>query len=266
MRFTICYLLFQSLVLPSLLVESFITPSSRHYRTSFTARRSTTDKNDVENKNNAQANDYNSVFVAKTGGRGATTASQQALEKNLSLGAPPARPSGGHFLTKGGLQVTAHVEPLEFSGELKAGTSATAIEELVQKLDERKGVLLTSSYEFPGRYARWSLGFVDPPLEISGRGTKCSIKALNPRGKVLMPAIEEAMKNLKTDGVLKEVHVATDSDSIGSGDAMDGAPSSIDVEVVPPSEVGSFSEEERSRQVSWPGGLLSVRVCYLYFL
>jgi hypothetical protein len=222
---------------PAWTVESFVAPSHR-MRPTFL--HSTTEK--------TANNDYNSVYVAKEGGRGATTASQQALEKNLSLGAPPARPSGGHYLTKGGLQVTAHVEPLEFSSEMRAGTSASAIEDLVQQLDEHKGVLLTSSYEFPGRYARWSLGFVDPPLEISGRGSKCTIKALNQRGKVLMPAIEAAMKALQKDEILSEVNVKTEQ-MTGSGDAIEMVTSRIDVTVVPPPDVGSFSEEERSRQV-----------------
>ena len=102
---------------------------------------------------------------------------QDALEKNLSLGAPGMRPEGGHFLTKGGVQVTAQVTPLLFvkeqpssqeeeeggkgdrrrkiTGELENSTtvktSANAIEELVQQLDSKRGVLLSSSYEFPGR-------------------------------------------------------------------------------------------------------------------
>ena len=210
-------------------VHSFVTPSNR----ARPSRPSFLTKLEATTEKSATNNDYNSVFVAKEGGRGATTASQQALEKNLSLGAPPARPSGGHYLTKGGLQVTAHVEPLEFSSEMRAGTSATAIEELVQKLDEHKGVLLTSSYEFPGRYARWSLGFVDPPLEISGRGSKCTIKALNQRGRVLMPAIEEAMRTLEKDEVLSEVLVKNEQMQ-GSGDAIEITTTRIDVTVVPP--------------------------------
>lgn len=227
-------------------VESFTMPLAGTSRTaSQSALGSTTDAE-------APPNDYNGVFVAKKGGVGARTASQQALENNLNLGAPPARPSGGHYLTKGGLQITAHVEPLEFSNEMKSGTSASAVEDLVQKLDDHKGVWLTSSYEFPGRYARWSLGFVDPPLEISGRGSKCTIKALNQRGKVLMPAIEEAMKNLKKEGVLADVLVASPEvgGNSGSGDVLENTSSRIDVTVVPPSEVGTFDEEERSRQPS----------------
>lgn len=247
-------------------VDSFVTPlaplrspgaattSGGDDSRRFHLRLSTTNNVESPPTNN---NDYNGVFVAKEGGRGATTASQQALAQGLSLGAPPARPSGGHYLTKGGLQVTAHVEPLEFSNELKSGTSASAVEELVVQLDDHKGVLLASSYEFPGRYARWSLGFVDPPLEISGRGTKCTIKALNQRGKVLMPAIEEAMKKLQKEGTVLEVLVSNNQNlvdggksSSGSGDALEATASRIDVTVVPPSEVGTFDEEQRSRQVS----------------
>jgi len=243
-------------------VESFVTPSHPRPFSYFGIRLFTTETNSADNtkpiKPTEDSNayitpDYNGVFVAKEGGRGATTASQQALEKNLKLGAPPARPSGGHYLTKGGLQVTAHVEPLEFSSELSAGTSACAIEELVEKLDDHKGVLLTSSYEFPGRYARWSLGFVDPPLEISGRDSKCTIRALNQRGEALMPAIEEAMNALKKEGILAEIYASKQPTSVrnssGSGEALENASSRIDVTVVPPPDVGSFSEEERSRQV-----------------
>jgi len=39
-------------------------------------------------------------------------------------------------------------------------------------------VLLTSSYEFPGRCARWMLGFSDPPLELSGTGRDFRVRAL----------------------------------------------------------------------------------------
>lgn len=85
------------------------------------------------------------------------------------------------------------------------------------------------------RYARWSLGFVDPPLEISGNGNKCKITALNTRGQVLLQPVLDAMNNLQASGTLSDVRK--------EGDV-------IDVVVAPPAEVGSFSEEERSRQVS----------------
>jgi anthranilate synthase len=179
------------------------------------------------------------------------------------LGAPPVRPKGGHYLTKGGVQVTAHVDRLVFSNEhdgkeirnyaeggaqkATTTTSAFAIDDLVAKLDSRKGVLLTSSYEFPGRYARWSLGFVDPPLEISGRGLTCTITALNDRGKVLMPAIYKVMKQLKEDGIL-ESYVTASNDQSESSDMPDIT--AITANVVKPGQVGTFSEEDRSRQPS----------------
>jgi len=190
--------------------------------------------------------DFNAVEVAKTGGQGAVSASQRAVEQNLSLGAPRERPIGGHYLTKGGLQVTANVEPLEFSKSLQPGTSEAAIEHLIEQLDDHRGVLLTSSYEFPGRYARWSLGFVDPPLEVSGKADKCTIRALNERGKVLLPAVEKAMQSLKEEDILSSVKTFKET-TPANGEAASMV--QIDVQVVPPPEVGSFSEEERSRQV-----------------
>lgn len=197
--------------------------------------------------------DFNGVPVAKEGGMGAVTASQQALARGLSLGAPPVRPKGGHYMTKGGVQVTAHVDRLVFSSDLtsQGQTSAKAIEELVDQLDYKKGVLLTSSYEFPGRYSRWSLGFVDPPLEVSGRGSECIITALNDRGIVLMPAIQGAIENLKDGGIILSYNIYTENGSEGTaGSGLDRSPTRIEATVVPPAEVGSFSEEDRSRQAS----------------
>eukprot|EP00531_Pseudo-nitzschia_arenysensis_P006142 CAMPEP_0116127208 /NCGR_PEP_ID=MMETSP0329-20121206/6724_1 /TAXON_ID=697910 /ORGANISM="Pseudo-nitzschia arenysensis, Strain B593" /LENGTH=845 /DNA_ID=CAMNT_0003621305 /DNA_START=243 /DNA_END=2780 /DNA_ORIENTATION=- len=196
--------------------------------------------------NSAVVPDFNAVEVAKTGGQGMVTASQQAVDRDLSLGAPRGRPEGGHFMTKGGVQVTANVEGLDYvrTGDeaslANERSSEAVIESLVQKLDSHKGVLLTSSYEFPGRYARWSLGFVDPPLEVSGKADKCTIKALNDRGKVLMPAIQRAMEQMKEEAILSDISVTAEDEGMVQ----------IDVTIVPPPPVGTFSEEERSRQPS----------------
>lgn len=188
-----------------------------------------------------QTKDFNAVKVEKIGGRGVVSVAQEAADKNLSLGAPGERPQGGRFLTRGGLQVMAQVDSLVFvnknvnGDDSPLGTSERAIEDLICQLDDSKGVLLSSSYEFPGRYARWSLGFVNPPLEISGKGQQCTIKALNRRGAILLPAITKSMEKLRADGILEQV-------TIHEGQ--------VDVKVVPPAEVGTFSEEERSRQPS----------------
>jgi len=85
------------------------------------------------------------------------------------------------------------------------------------------------------RYARWSLGFVNPPLEVSGTGQTCFIRALNSRGMVLLPAVVKAMRELHDAGVVDNINL----DEEGQ----------VEVKVAPLSAVGSFSEEERSRQV-----------------
>jgi anthranilate synthase len=203
--------------------------------------------------------DFNAVDVAKTGGAGAVSASQKAVDQDLSLGAPRGRPNGGHFMTKGGIQVTANVQGLQFSKSNQPGTSEAAIDHLIDQLDSHKGVLLTSSYEFPGRYARWSLGFVDPPLEVSGKADKCTIKALNERGRVLMPAIEQAMKKLKQEEILSDLQ------SYQPSNGEKGGITQIDVTVVPPPEVGTFSEEERSRQVRSLCDAEQVQIPMLFF-
>jgi anthranilate synthase len=190
------------------------------------------------------------VIVPKQGGRGVATASQDAARRNLSLGAPPVRPMGGQYTSKGGVQITATVEPLPYATTTSANddiNSMTVMEELMDQLDEKKGVLLMSSYEFPGRYARWSLGFVDPPLEISGRGADCHVRSLNERGDVLMPAVQEALQQMKRDGLLSAIEVVEETPLNGSGKAI---AKTIQAKVVPPPEVGSFSEEDRSRQPS----------------
>ena len=105
-------------------------------------------------------------------------ASAMEQQQALTLGAPRFCPPNGTYVTAGGVGVTrtSQVLPREIVDE--------TVEALVDDLDERRGVLLASSYEFPGRYARWTLGFVNPPLEVSGRGDSFSVRALNDRGKV----------------------------------------------------------------------------------
>jgi anthranilate synthase len=88
------------------------------------------------------------------------------------------------YLTRGGIRVHRTIDELAPAG---------AVEPIVDALDERRGVLLTSSYEYPGRYTRWDMGFVDPPLAITARGRSVRVDALNARGRVLLPVVEAAI-------------------------------------------------------------------------
>ncbi|HJU18316.1 MAG TPA: anthranilate synthase component I, partial [Stellaceae bacterium] len=67
---------------------------------------------------------------------------------------------------------------------------------LAEALDRRRGVLFSSSFEFPGRYTRWDMGFVDPLLVLTARGRGFAVEALNERGAVLLPAVAAAIAGL----------------------------------------------------------------------
>ena len=68
-----------------------------------------------------------------------------------------------------------------------------AISRLAKSLDSAPGVLLASSYEYPGRYRRWDIGFVNPPLVFEARGRELEVRALNRRGEILLVEVEAAL-------------------------------------------------------------------------
>jgi len=67
------------------------------------------------------------------------------------------------------------------------------LDELAARIDARRGGVLSSGMEYPGRYSRWHLGYVDPPVEIIARGRSVTARALNERGRILLPAIAAAL-------------------------------------------------------------------------
>ena len=67
------------------------------------------------------------------------------------------------YLTAGKVAITRSVQ---------VETQMDAIDALVSKLDERLGVLLTSSFEYPGRYTHRDIGFCDPALSLHGTPTR----------------------------------------------------------------------------------------------
>ncbi len=106
----------------------------------------------------------------------------------------------------------------------------TAIEEVLVRLDSQRGGLLTSSYEYPGRYKRWAMGFVNPPLEIATGDRTFTITAHNERGRLLL----DYLAALLHQQPYLETLDCQDNFITGSIQATDRL----------------FSEEERSRQPS----------------
>ena len=125
------------------------------------------------------------------------------------------------FRTRGGVTVTRRATALEPRG---------ALDPVIDALDRRRGLLLSSGVEAPGRYRRHALGFTDPPLTVTARGRTLRIDALNARGRMLLPALSAALRGLEALAGIEE------------------APSRVTVLVRKPQH--PFPEEERSRQPS----------------
>ena len=125
------------------------------------------------------------------------------------------------YTTEGGVEVAREIVTRPY---VPADTT------LAEALDHKRGVLFSSSFEFPGRYTRWDMGFIDPPLVFSARGRAFSVEALNTRGAVLIAAIAKALQGL--DAV--EIEAA-------SAERIDGTIRAATTR---------FPEEQRSRQPS----------------
>ncbi|HEX5430815.1 MAG TPA: anthranilate synthase component I [Bryobacteraceae bacterium] len=59
------------------------------------------------------------------------------------------------------------------------------LEKLLRKLDTQRGIYLSSGYEYPGRYSRWDIAALAPPLEISAEDRQVTFRPLNARGEAL---------------------------------------------------------------------------------
>ena len=91
------------------------------------------------------------------------------------------------YTTAGGIAVTRHREPID---------AQASIGSLIDQLDTRRGVLLSSNYDYPGRYTRWDLGLCDPLLEVSSRERRLEVNALSERGRLLLAPIGKALEAL----------------------------------------------------------------------
>jgi anthranilate synthase len=125
------------------------------------------------------------------------------------------------YTTLGGIVVSRSIAEVKME---------TALDEVLFHLDTQCGGLLKSSYEYPGRYKRWAIGFINPPLEVTTREKTFTLTALNNRGNVLLPVL---FKRLSAHSQLQEIKL--DHKCI-SGSVRETAQ--------------LFPEEERSKQPS----------------
>jgi anthranilate synthase len=126
-----------------------------------------------------------------------------------------------HFLTRSGIAVERRSTSLDY----KRGIDA-----MLERLDQEPGGYLASSFEATGRYHRYAVGFVAPPLEITSADRRLNVTALNPRGEQMLPMLRPVLAGGPDTSVLAD----------GAG--------GLRLLVAKPAQ--SFAEEERSRQTS----------------
>jgi anthranilate synthase len=119
------------------------------------------------------------------------------------------------YLTAGGVRVLRMAESFD-PGQLG---------EITQQVQARPGGVFSSGMEYPGRYSRWHLAYIDPPIEITARSRTVTVRALGERGLVLLPTITTALERVG---------------DVAAGDSY------AEVTVAPSDQV--FTEEQRSRQ------------------
>jgi anthranilate synthase len=137
------------------------------------------------------------------------------------------------YVAKSGVQISRSAFELP---------TCSALDSITTRLDTQRGGLLKSSYEYPGRYKRWAVGFVNPPIEIVTLNNSFTISALNERGKYLLPYIN---KNIRQQ--VKLISITCCNDTIFGAIQTNS---------------DSFKEEERSRQPSIFNVIRSLLDCF----
>ena len=135
--------------------------------------------------------------------------------------------------TGGGVTITRTAGPFD----------PAELERIALAVDRRRGGVLSSGMEYPGRYSRWHLAYVNPPVEIAALGRYVTARALNDRGEVILPAIARAMRRV---GHEQPAEAGPSSHSAHSADNSKRRYTACTV-VIPEGE-GTFTEEERSRR------------------
>jgi anthranilate synthase len=130
-----------------------------------------------------------------------------------------------HLMTAGGVRVVRTATPF----------NPDELDELAARIDRRRGGVLSSGMEYPGRYSRWQFAYVDPPIEIIARGRTITARALNDRGRCLLPVISAAL----------DAPVTGDTVRATIGEAT-----------------GEFTEEERSRRPTVFTGLRAITAAF----
>ena len=80
------------------------------------------------------------------------------------------------YTTPHGIEVTRTLSKADYQ---------RGLQHLLRELDRHRGIYLSSGYEYPGRYSRWDIASVCPPLEIVAYDRRVEFRPLNERGEAL---------------------------------------------------------------------------------
>ncbi len=65
----------------------------------------------------------------------------------------------------------------------------------LRELDTWRGIYLSSGYEYPGRYSRWDIVSVRPPLELIGFQREVTFRPLNERGSAINRMLFDVLRD-----------------------------------------------------------------------
>jgi anthranilate synthase len=131
-------------------------------------------------------------------------------------------------MTSGGVRVTRTATPFD----------PAELGRIAALADQRRGGVMSSGMEYPGRYSRWHMAYADPCAEITATGRRITARALNDRGRVLLPVIRAALRRAAAEEAQPRAG-EPDPDVISPDDRVSVFIAEADRD---------FTEEERSRR------------------
>src|SRR5258708_30714855 len=69
------------------------------------------------------------------------------------------------------------------------------LKKYLRELDQYRGIYLSSGYEYPGRYSRWDIVSVRPPLELVGFQREVTFAPLNERGVAINRMLARVLRD-----------------------------------------------------------------------
>lgn len=88
--------------------------------------------------------------------------------------------------------------------QVKSLNPDDATQQILTNIDHYKGALFSSSFEYTGRYTRWDVGFINPPIELRSAQQTFQVNALNQRGEVLLDVIYPHLASMQIFSHIKK--------------------------------------------------------------